>query len=236
MSTRGHAPSPAPGHDILARYLHAYVNARQLSDLERPWGLGNDGLDALWSRLTDALARNPKELNRLIASELTEEDRLHIARTITPLVFALPLRAYPSEVRAIRSGQHLILSLRHLPAALPASKPEKPTTEGWTLAKHVPEPAHAKGEKSEKAEHGKEKAKDAPKGEEPMGHLPAALTATFVAHLRNVLGFEEGQMRRDVTVSSGGRRRRVRVTMLARDRGIVVRFLERLASPADENR
>lgn len=235
MSTRGPAPTPAPGHDILARYLHAYVNARQLSDLERPWGLGNDGLDALWSRLTEALSRNPKELNRLIASELTEEDRLHIAMTITPLVFALPLRAYPSEVRAIRSGQHLILSLRHLPAALPTSRPEKATAEGWTLAKHVPEPARARGEKGE---HGKEKdkAKETPKGEEPMGHLPAALTPTFVAHLRNVLGFEDGQMRRDVTVSSGGRRRRVRVTMLARDRGIVVRFLERLASPADENR
>lgn len=235
MSTRGHAPSPAPGHDILARYLHAYVNARQLSDLERPWGLGNDGLDALWSRLTDALARNPKELNRLIASELTEEDRLHIAKTITPLIFALPLRAYPSEVRAIRSGQHLILSLRHLPAALPASKPEKPTGETWGLAKHVPESARAKGEHGKEGKE-KDKAKDAPKGEEPMGHLPAALTPTFVAHLRNVLGFEDGQTRRDVTVSSGGRRRRVRVTMLVRDRGIVVRFLERLASPADENR
>jgi hypothetical protein len=218
MSTRGPAPSPSPGHDILARYLHAYANARQLSDIERPWGLGDDALDAVWTRLMEALARDPERLDRLIAEELTEKDRAHIAETLTPLLFAMPLRAYPSELRAERVEARLVLTMRHFVSAESLPKPEKAQPNALTLAKtHAPKGKGAKGQT-----------------DEPIGYLPASLTHSFEKYLRRVLSFEKDQQRREVTVSSGGRRRRVRVTILTAGKGILIRFLARLPSPAEQ--
>ena len=186
-----HSPPPTPGPDLLARYLNAYLQACQLSDVERPWGLGDDGLDNLWGRLTEVLASDPKRLNRIISEELAETERVRIIETLAPLIFALPLRSYPAELRAAKSGSRLVLSLHHIP--------------------------HKEKESSES-----------------VGYLPAALTEAFISYLHRVLHWPEEKQRCLVTISSGGRRRRVRITELARKRGITVRFLERIKSPADE--
>lgn len=221
MSTGSPASSPTPGHDILARYLHAYANARQMSDIERPWGLGDDTLDAMWMRLTEALAGDPRRLDRMVAEELTESDRKRIAATLSPLIFALPLRAYPSELRAVRSGPRLVLSLCHSLAPESREPKEKP---GLALV------LASKNSCPEGGKRGK------PPGDEAIGFLPAALTPSFCAYLRKTLKFARGKARREVTVSSGGRRRRVRVTLLPQARGLVIRFLERMPSPVEESR
>jgi len=204
-----------PGPDLLVRYLNAYLHARQMSDAERPWGLGDDSLDALWTRLMEAAAEDAQKLNQLITEQLTDDDRAHIIETLAPLIFALPLRTYPAELRGVKVGPRLILTLRHMePHAAPAK------------AEHC--------ESGSDAVSGK-KAKDVKDKDalEYVGHLPAGLTAAFSAYLRNVLNFPEEKKSSIVTISSGGRRRRVRVTILAHERGIVVRFLERVHSPAD---
>lgn len=41
--------------DILGCYVGEYAKAQRLSELERPWGLGGGGLEALWLRLAAAL-------------------------------------------------------------------------------------------------------------------------------------------------------------------------------------
>ncbi|HYF51030.1 MAG TPA: hypothetical protein VEJ63_16575, partial [Planctomycetota bacterium] len=110
-----HSHSSAPGPDLLARYLNAYLQARQLSDAERPWGLGDDALDALWARLSEAMS-DPQKLDKIVAEQLSNGERQRIVETLAPLIFALPLRSYPAELRAIREGARLVLSLRHLPA------------------------------------------------------------------------------------------------------------------------
>ena len=183
------SPSPAPGPDLLARYLNAYVQARQLSDIERPWGLGDDSLESLWVRLSGVIAGDPQRVNRIISEELSESDRAAIAEALAPLIFAFPLRAFPAELRAIRSGPLLVLSIRDL---------ELNTTE-------------------------------------QAGHLPSGLIPAFAGYLRRVLRWPHDRLRHMLTISSGGRRRRVRVTILSRGRGLVIRFLERLPSPADEH-
>lgn len=189
-----------------------------MSDIERPWGLGDDALDGVWSRLMDALASDPERLDRLIAEELTEKDRAQIAETLTPLLFAMPLRAYPSELRALRAGTRLVISMRHFVSAESLPKPEKAASSALSIAK--PHPVKGKG-------------KDKNHGDEPIGYLPASLTPAFEKYLRRTLSFEDAQTRREVTVSSGGRRRRVRVSLLAHGRGVLIRFLARLASPAE---
>jgi hypothetical protein len=209
------SPTPAPGPDLLARYLNAYLQARQMSDVERPWGLGEDGLDALWTRLTQALAGDPQRLNRLISEELSETERVRIVETLVPLIFALPLRTYPAELRATKSGPRLVLSLRHLEPHTPPANSE-----------HHEEPSSPE----QGSAHGKKANKD---GVEGVGYLPAALTAAFADYLRRVLHWSGDKKSGVMTISSGGRRRRVRVTILAHHRGVVVRFLERLHSPAD---
>jgi|GEM_PF-1744223 len=213
MSTRQH-PSPAPGPDLLARYLNAYLQARQLSDIERPWGLGDDRLDGLWARLSGALGADVNKLNQLVAEELQEIDRFNIVETIVPLIFALPLRAYPAELRAIKTGPRLLLSLRHLdvPGSVKSTEQaESAAAEGVSSKKH--------------REH---------EGVEWVGHLPSALIEAFSSYLRIALRFPEEKQRSTVTISSGGRRRRVRVTILAHNRGAVIRFLERLHSPGED--
>lgn len=204
-----------PGPDLLVRYLNAYLHARQMSDAERPWGLGDDSLDALWTRLMEAAAEDAQKLNQLISEQLTDGDRAHIIETLAPLIFALPLRTYPAELRGVRVGPRLILTLRHLEPHAPPAKTEH-CENGCD---------HVAGRKSRDV-----KDKDAL---EYVGHLPAGLTAAFAAYLRLVLNFPEEKKSNIVTISSGGRRRRVRVTILAHERGIVVRFLERVHSPAD---
>ncbi|HYF48393.1 MAG TPA: hypothetical protein VEJ63_03255, partial [Planctomycetota bacterium] len=57
----------------------------------------------------------------------------------------------------------------------------------------------------------------------------------FADYLRSVLHWPQERHWCVVTISSGGRRRRVRVTVLSKGRGVVVRFLERLPSPIDES-
>jgi hypothetical protein len=197
--------SMAPGPDLLARYLNAYTQARQLSDTERPWGLGDDALDSLWSRLTSAMSDPPK-LDRIVAEELTAEDRLKIVETLVPLIFALPLRSYPAELRAERVSARLLLSLRHLDTPLHDT---------------------VKTEKTEKLTHEQEVV-------ESVGFLPAALLEPFAAYLRQVLHWTPERHWSVVTISSGGRRRRVRVTLLSKGRGVIVRFIERQSSPTDE--
>ncbi|MCZ7645752.1 MAG: hypothetical protein M5U26_10780 [Planctomycetota bacterium] len=219
MSSGGPRHSLPLGHDLLARYLNAYANARQLSDLERPWGFCNDGLDRLWMRLMDALQRDPKRLNEIISDDLSAKDRDHIASTLIPLTFALPLRAYPAELRAVRNGARLVFTLRHFASSNPASKAEHTEVQALRLLKAQP-PLEAV-------------SKDKRHDDEPIGFLPAALTQSFTQFLRERLRFEPEERKKDTTISSWGRRRRVRVSLLTRDRGIVVRFLERLPSPAD---
>lgn len=201
------SPGPAPGPDLLARYLNAYVAARQMSDIERPWGLGDDSLDSLWIRLTEALQSDPKKLNEIIATQMTEEDRLHIIETLAPLVFAIPLRTYPAELRATRSSTRLALSLRHLDHAT--------KTKGDSEAPAIPA-----NQKDDEIEY--------------VGFLPAALAGALNTYLRRLLHWSEEKSRSNVTISSGGRRRRVRITLLTQERGVVIRFLARLPSPVDE--
>jgi hypothetical protein len=213
--------SPAPGPDLLARYLNAYLHARQASEVVRPWGLGDEHLDGLWSRLTEALASDPRRLNRIVADELSAAERSRIIETLAPLIFALPLRSYPAELRAIRSGPLLVLRLRHLNGH---SAPIKPESEPAALG----EPAGAL-EKPPKAK-GRERSTQTV---DSVGYLPAALTEAFAGYLRRVFHWPANRPRGEVSVSSGGRRRRVRVRILARARGIVVHFVERLQSPID---
>jgi hypothetical protein len=206
MSSGETEPRSSAEHDILARYLAAYSRARQLTDLERPWGLDDDGLDDLWLRLSDALTRDPEKLDRIVSNELREEDREHIAAKLVPLIFALPFRDFPAEVRAIRSGPRLRLLLRRYHHAQSAKKE--------CVAPPVSVSAKSKAWQ-----------------EQPMGFLPAAMTMSFSNYLRRVLGFGEKEMRHVALVSSNGRRSRVRVTVLAHQRGLVIRFLEKLPSP-----
>lgn len=215
MSTGNSQPSPATGPDILARYLHAYVSARRLNDLERPWGLGDSGLDALWRRLIDALAVEPHDLSRTIAEELSDEDRAHIVETICPLIFALPMRTYPAEVHALRKGPRLDLSVQNFASldtdavnSAPVEAPEVVGKKG-SKGKHEPEP-------------------------HPLGYLPAVLMAPLLKHLRRVLKIKDREREKEVTISSGGRRRRVHVTILPRNRGILIRFIRPLPSPSRE--
>jgi len=205
MSSGGTEPQTPAGHDILARYLAAYSRARLMTDLERPWGLDDDGLDDLWLRLSEALARDPDELDHIVSTELTDADREHIAARLLPLIFALPFRDYPAEVRAIRSGPRLHLLLRKFPR-----NGSKKAVEAA--------PADAKHKTWQ---------------EQPMGFLPAAMTTSFSSYLRKILRFDEDEQRHVAMVSSNGRRSRVRVTMLAHKRGIVIRFLEKLHSPLE---
>lgn len=200
------SPGPAPGPDLLARYLTAYLAARQLSDIERPWGLGDDTLDSLWVRLTEAMQTDPNKLNEIIAKNMTEADRLHIIETLAPLIFAIPLRTYPAELRATKSGTKLAMSLRHL------DDPKK--TKGDAEAPPV------SPQKEDEIE--------------SVGFLPAALSGAFSTYLRRLLHWSEEKSRSNVTISSGGRRRRVRITLLTQERGVIIRFLERLPSPVDE--
>lgn len=200
------SPGPAPGPDLLARYLTAYLAARQLSDIERPWGLGDDTLDSLWVRLTEAMQTDPNKLNDIIAKHMSEADRLHIIETLAPLIFAIPLRTYPAELRATKTGTKLAMSLRHLDDAK--------KTKGDAEAPPV------SPQKEDEIE--------------SVGFLPAALSGAFSTYLRRLLHWSEEKSRSNVTISSGGRRRRVRITLLTQERGVVIRFLERLPSPVDE--
>jgi hypothetical protein len=174
--------------------------------MERPWGLGDDSLDSLWVRLSEAMQTDPKKLNDIIATSMTEEDRFHIIETLAPLVFAIPLRTYPAELRASRSGTRLTMSLRHLDSTR--------KTKGDQEAPPAP------NQKEDEIEY--------------VGFLPAALSGTFSTYLRRLLHWSEEKSRSNVTISSGGRRRRVRITLLTQERGVVIRFLERLPSPVDQ--
>jgi hypothetical protein len=222
-------PTPAPGPDLLARYLNAYLQARQMRDTERPWGLGDDELDELWSRLTQACSGGDSErLNQIVATELTDADRAHIVETIVPLVFALPLRAYPAELRATPTGPRLVLSLSHTANGTGGrGDPQHPDSE----LEERPASASCAAPPSEKSQKKKARPKDCV---ETLGYLPSALTSSVASYLRKVLRWSNEQHCCVVTISSGGRRRRVRVTELARGRGIKIRFMERLKSPLDE--
>ena len=115
------------GPDLLARYLSEYAQSRQMSDMERPWGFGDDGLDVVWTRLTAAINTDPKRLNDIVASQLSDAERAHVIETLAPLIFALPLRTYPAELHALKDSERLLFTLSHgddisaigyLPAAL----------------------------------------------------------------------------------------------------------------------
>lgn len=208
--------APAPGPDLLARYLNAYWHARSTSSVERPWGLGEESLDVLWTRLIEALATNPQRLGKVVAEDLNDTERAAIAETLAPLIFALPLRAYPAELRGTTAGGRLTLVLRHLGTRTtpPESAPAQQACPGYFSAA----PASKAGEKS---------------GIEFIGHLPAVLTSALGDYLRRVLRWPHDRKAGVAVISSGGRRRRVRIRLLVRDRGLVIRFLERLPSPAD---
>jgi hypothetical protein len=197
-----------------------------MRDTERPWGLGDDELDGLWSRLTQALSGGDSErLNRIVASELTDDDRAHIVETIVPLVFALPLRAYPAELRATPIGPRLVLSITHAASHGTSTRgdPQHPDSQFEDDDKDPPI--------TEKSHKKKTRPKDSI---ETIGYLPSALTSSVAGYLRRVLGWSQDQHCCVATISSGGRRRRVRVTELARGRGIKIRFMERIKSPLDE--
>ena len=183
------SPTPAPGPDLLARYLNAYLQARQMRDLERPWGLGDDGLDELWSRLMEAVSGGDSErLNHIIASELSDADRAHIVQTIVPLVFALPLRAYPAELRATPTGPKLVLSLSH--AATPG-RGDPPRSGADESPEHVcAPPSGPSGEKTSEKSKKKPRQKDCI---DTVGYLPAALTIAFARYLRRVLRWTDDQ-------------------------------------------
>jgi hypothetical protein len=223
------SPTPAPGPDLLARYLNAYVQARQMSDVERPWGLGDDGLDALWTRLMEAIHSDPERLNRIVAEELNDTERNRIIETLVPLIFALPLREYPAELRATRSGPRLVLTLRHLQPASAQNGEEKSKNESQDQTHECPPEKSLLA--SDKPARKRSRAKES---SEIVGYIPSALTGAFAKYLRRVLHWSDDQHFCSVTISSGGRRRRVRVALLAHGRGISVRFIERLKSPADD--
>ena len=116
-----------PGPDLLARYLSEYVQSRQMSDMERGWGFGDDGLDSVFTRLTSASHSDPKRLNGILATEITDSERGHVIESLAPFIFALPLRTYPAELRAFVEGERFVFVLSHadeleaigyLPAAL----------------------------------------------------------------------------------------------------------------------
>jgi hypothetical protein len=214
MSVEGHSPAPPAGHDILVRYLTVYARARELAELERPWGLGDGALDGLWTRLLEALSRDPEGLDSLVTEELSDADREQIAATLSPLLFAIPLRECPTEVRVIRAGVRLGVSLRRYVRVAHAAGGGPRVAEGGDLSDGGA---------------GRRAWRD-----DPIGFLPAVLTSSFAAYLRRALRVPEGQRQHEAVVSSGGRRRRVRVTLLAQDKGVVIRFLERLPSPLDE--
>ncbi|MEI6235364.1 MAG: hypothetical protein WCT04_20090 [Planctomycetota bacterium] len=111
MSVRKNPPDLGP--DLLARYLGEYVQSRQMSDMERAWGFGDDGLDSVWTRLTAAHSTDPKRLNDIIESQLSEPDRTRVIESLAPLIFALPLRTYPAELRAHKDADHLTFVLSH---------------------------------------------------------------------------------------------------------------------------
>jgi len=196
----------APGPDLLARYLNAYLHARPACSIEDLWGLGGEEPEGLWFRLLVALSEGPQNLNRFVAEELDAAEKACIAETLTPLIFALPLRYYPAELRSIRNGPWLVLTLRRLAAA---PSPPSPL-------------------------HGKKPSDSFLPGLEYVGYLPAALASNVAGYVRRVLRWPESRRSGVVAVSSGGRRRQVRVTLLAHGRGIVIRFLKQLPSPADE--
>lgn len=207
-----------PGPDLLARYLNVYLHARQMCSLERPWGLGEDGLDELWARLAGTLVHDdPRRLNSAIARELSEPERARIAETLAPLIFALPLRSYPAELRGARAGPWLVFRLRH-------TNPRAASLDG----EQAPQPCLALPSSAAPPRKTGEK-----NGAEHVGHLPAALTPALARYLRRVLRCPDNRRSCSAVVSSGGRRRRVRVTLLANDRGVVIKFLERLPSPLD---
>ncbi len=218
MSTRSSTPSPAAGPDILVRYLQAYVSARKLSDLERPWGLGDEGLDALWRRLIDSLASDPNSLGRIIAEELSDEDREHIVATIAPLIFALPIRTYPAEVDALRSGSQLNLFVHSGNAVECPDEDDQENEMQGKSSKHS----------------GKHPKKTADGQPYPLGHIPAALTGPLVKYLRRVLHLGPKGRSREVSISSGGRRRRIHVEILQRNRGVKIRFLDALPPQSPE--
>jgi len=191
----------APGPDLLARYLSAYVCARPARNFENLWGLGSEELDGLWFRLLVALSAGPRNLNRVVAEELSAAEKASIAETLTPLLFALPLRSFPAELRSTQAGPWLRLTLRHLTATPP---PPRPCRSGKRGAQN---------------------------GLEPVGFLPATLAAAVSGYVRRVLRWPESRRSGVVAISSGGRRRQVRVTLLACGRGIVIRFLKQLPPP-----
>jgi hypothetical protein len=196
----------APGPDLLARYLNVYLHAKPARSFDNLWGLGGEELDGLWLRLFDALSEGPRNLNRVVAEELGAAEKARIAETLTPLIFALPLRSYPAELRVAKAGPWMILTLRDLSAA------PSPLN-----------PCHcAKGGESISL------------GREHVGYLPAALAPALAGYVRRVLRWPASRRGGTVAISSGFRRRRVRVTLLARERGMVIRFLKQLPPPADE--
>ena len=194
----------APGPDLLARYLSVYHHARPACSCGDLWGLGGGELDGLWFRLLSALSKGPRNLNRVVAEELDAAERACIAETLTPLIFALPLRSYPAELRSTKAGPWLVLTLRHL-TAIPGP----------------PSPFHG-GKRGER------------NGLEHVGYLPAALAVALAGYVRRVLRWPESRRTGVVAISSGGRRRQVRVTLLARGRGFVIRFLKQLPPTPDE--
>lgn len=101
------------GPDLLARYLHVYKESRQMTDLERPWGLGDDNLGEIWIRLSTAVSTDPQRLNHILASELSGNERALIVRAIVPLLFALPIRVFPAKLSASIRGARMIFKLWH---------------------------------------------------------------------------------------------------------------------------
>lgn len=185
------SPPTDLGPDLLARYLHVYTQSRQMSEFERPWGLGDDALDDVWIRLSSAQATDPERVNHIIEHDLRDTARRRMIETLAPLFFALPIRVFPAELRAIRSGSRLAFVLSHDGAR------------------------------------------------QQIGFLPAALESALKAYLRETLHYLNGERRHEAVISSGGRRRRVSVWIPGEEangnRGVTIRFLERLHSPAEEH-
>lgn len=179
------------GPDLLARYLRVYMESRQMTDLERPWGLGDDSLNEVWIRLVAAQAGDPERVNHIIEHDLRDTARRRMIETLAPLFFALPIRVFPAELRAVRSGNRLAFVLSHDGA------------------------------------------------KQQIGFLPAALEPALKEFLRHTLHFHNGERRHEAVISSGGRRRRVSIWIPGEEspgsRGVAIRFLERLHSPAEEH-
>jgi hypothetical protein len=119
----GRNVSTTSGPDLLARYLSACVAARKNSEIVQPWGVCEESADDLWFRLTEALCGDPLRLARLVSEELTAAERERVSEALAPLLFALPLRSYPAELRALVDGPRLVLKLRHPPG--PGGKKER---------------------------------------------------------------------------------------------------------------